>query len=99
MFGLGQLLLFHHDRDELRQRGDFLILHADDREEFEDHQEQKDRDADQRKRAVIHVKLLCHSADGVGPERKSDERKSDQDEQQCVAFFKSVSAEPSDCQQ
>jgi len=47
VFGLGKFLLFHQDGDELGQGVNFLVLHADDRQQLEDDQEEEDRDADE----------------------------------------------------
>src|SRR5882724_8780899 len=60
MLGVGEFLFFHQDADELGQRGDFLILHADNREEFEHHQKEKDADADERESIVLNLQPVGH---------------------------------------
>ena len=99
MLRLGEFLLFHEDADQLRQRGDLLVLDADDRQQLEDHEKQEDRNADEGKGVVLDAKLFGHPPHAIGPERQADEWETDQKEQERVAFLKSVRAEPADGQQ
>ena len=99
VLGIGELLLFHQDRDELREGGDLLVLHADDREQLEDGQEQEDRDADEGEGVVLNPKLLGGPEDALGPERQAQEGQADQQKQQRVALLKPVRAKSANGQQ
>ena len=100
MFGLGQFLLFHQDGDQLRQRGDLLVLHADDRQQLEYREEEEDRHADQREGVVLDPEhAVGHPRDALGPEGQADERKADQQEEQRVAFLEPIRAQSSNGQE
>ena len=108
VLGVGQLLLFHQDRHELREGSDLLVLHADDRQQLKDHQEEEDRDTDEGEGVVLNAKLFGHPSDAVGPEGQGDEWQADQQEQQSVAFLEPICAksaygqqqeQPTECRQ
>ena len=100
MLRLGKLLLLHQDGYELSQRGDLLVLHADDCEQFKDDEEEKHRNADEREGVVLdaqHVRGDPRHA--FGPEGQADEGEADEEEQQGVAFLEPIRAQSSNGQQ
>ena len=100
MLGLGELLLFHQDRHELRQGGDFLVLNTHDRQQLENDQKEEDRHADQREGVVLDPKHFARDpVHALRPEREAHEREADQEEQECVAFLEPIFAQSSNGQQ
>ncbi len=95
---IAQLLLLHQDPDHLRQRRDLPVLHAHDREQFEDDQDQEDRHAHQRDGFLFDVQPVREDLHAAREESEGHERKSERQEQQGVAFLKFVRAQPADRQ-
>src|SRR5665213_779620 len=99
MLGIGEFFALHQDAHQLRQRGDLLILHADDRQQFEDDQEQKKADANQREGGVLDVELLGDPPHRAWPDRQPQERQRDQHEKQRVALLELIPAQSEDGEQ
>src|SRR5436305_1946905 len=55
MFRVGELLLFHENADQLRQRRDLLILNTDDGKQLKNNQEEEDADTDQGQSRILNL--------------------------------------------
>lgn len=98
MLGFDQLLLLHEDADELCQCGDLLVLHADDGQQFEHHQDENRGDAQESDGAVVDAEAPADPVDAVGPGGEREEGKSEQEEDQGIALLQPIPAQTHDGQ-
>jgi len=89
-------MFFHHDADDLRQRGDSTILETDDGEQLKNHEKQECGEAEQGDGLILNAEEMSEPAECVAARGEDEKRQAEKDEDEGVTFFELIDAESAD---